>query len=61
MVASRADRNYLVAGMSAFQLAEDDKVLDPASPLFDPSVVPSGIGEALSKHLDRLPARAAPA
>ena len=57
VVASRADRNYLVAGMSAFQLAEDDKVLDPASALFDPSVVPSGIGEALSKYLDRLPAQ----
>ena len=31
VVASRADRNYLVAGMSAFQLAEDDTALDPAS------------------------------
>ena len=35
VVADRADRNYLVAGMSAFQLAEDDTPLDPASPLFD--------------------------
>ena len=56
VVASRADRNYLVAGMSAFQLAEQDTVLDPASPVFDLSVVPRGIGDALSKHLDRLPA-----
>ena len=54
VVASRADRNYLVAGMSAFQLAEDDRVLDPASVRFDPSVVPRGVGEALTKHLDRL-------
>ena len=55
VVAGRADRNYLVAGMSAFQLAEDDRVFDPASALFDPSVVPRGVGEALTKHLDRLP------
>jgi hypothetical protein len=55
VVASRADRNYLVVGMSAFQLGEDDRSLDPASPLFDASDVPSGVGEALSKHLDRLP------
>ena len=57
IVAGRADRNYLVAGMSAFQLAEDGKILDPASPLFDPSVVPSGIGEALSKYFDSLSAQ----
>jgi hypothetical protein len=56
-LADRADRNYLVAGMSAFQLAEDDTVLDPASARFDPSIVPRGIGEALSKYHDRLPAR----
>ena len=57
LVASRADRNYLVAGMSAFQLAEDDRVLDPASAQFDPSIIPRGVGEALTKHLDRLPER----
>ena len=50
-----ADRNYLIAGLSAFQLAEDDTVVDPSSPQFDPSSVPSGIGEALTKHLERLP------
>jgi len=55
VVASRAERNYLVAGMSAFQLGEDDRPLDPASPMFDALDVPSGVGEALSKHLDRLP------
>ena len=55
VVANRADRNYLVAGMSAFQLGEDSRVLEPTSALFDSSVVPRGIGEALSKHLDRLP------
>ena len=57
VVASRADRNYLVAGMSAFQLAEDDRILDPASAQFDASVIPRGVGEALTKHLDRLPER----
>jgi WD40 repeat protein len=55
VVASRADRNYLVTGMSAFQLAEDDTVHDPTSATFNPTVIPRGIGEALSKHFDRLP------
>ena len=57
VVADRAGRNYLVAGMSAFQLAEDAKIVDPASALFDPSIVPSGIDEALNKYLDRLPSQ----
>jgi len=57
VVAERAGRNYLVAGMSAFQLAEDDAVVDPAWPGFDPAVVPRGVGEALTKHLDNLPRR----
>ena len=55
VVANQADRNYLVAGMSAFQLSEDDTVLDPASATFDSSAVPRGIGEALRKYLDTLP------
>src|SRR5262245_57491928 len=55
LVGDRASRNYLVAGMSAFQLAEDYQVVDPATALFDPSVVPSGIGEALSRYLGSLP------
>jgi WD40 repeat protein len=57
LVAQRADRNYLVAGISALQLGEDDEIVDPASTLFDITVVPSGIGEALSKYLDSLSAR----
>ena len=57
VVADRASRNYLVAAMAAFQLGEDAEILDPQAADFDPSAVPSGIGEALSKHLDRLPAR----
>jgi hypothetical protein len=55
VVAARAGRNFLIAGMSAFQLAGDETMFDPRSPLFDPSVVPSGIGEALTKYLDGLP------
>ncbi len=55
VVASRADRNYLVAGMSAFQLGEDDTPVDPAYPLFDASDVPGGVDDALTKHLNRLP------
>ena len=54
IVASHAGQNYLIVGLSAFQLAEDDKVVDPRSPQFDPSSVPGGIGEALTKHLERL-------
>ena len=57
VIAERADRNYLVAGISAFQLSEDDKVLNPSSVRFNRSVVPSGIDEALSKYLDQLPAQ----
>ena len=56
LVAARAGRNYLVVGIAAFHLAEDERVVDPASALFDPSVVPSGIGEALSRYLSSLPA-----
>jgi WD40 repeat protein len=55
LVAARAGRNYLVAGMSAFQLAESDTVVDPATPDFEPSEIPRGVGEALSKYLDSLP------
>jgi hypothetical protein len=43
--------------MSAFQLTEDDRVIDPASVRFDPSTLPSGTGEALSRYLDGPPAK----
>jgi len=55
-ITKRADRNYLVAGMAAFQLAEDPVALNPRSPDFDPSDLPSEVGEALAKHLERLSA-----
>ena len=45
LVAHRAERNYLVTGISAFQLGEDDEMVDPASPVFDIAVVPGGIGK----------------
>jgi hypothetical protein len=54
VVAQRADRNFLVAGMASFQLAEDQAMLNPGLPAFDPSVVPSRVGEALAKYLDGL-------
>jgi WD40 repeat protein len=54
-IAERAGRNYLVAGMAAFQLAEDQYSVDPRSPQFDPDTLPSGVDEALAKHMQRLP------
>jgi hypothetical protein len=57
LVVDRAGRNYLVAGMSAFPLSEDARVRDPAAWGFDPTEIPSGVGEALSKYLERLPTR----
>ena len=55
VVAARADRNFLVAGMSAIQLARKEAVVDPRSDHFAESLVPSGVGEALDKYLDPLP------
>jgi WD40 repeat protein len=55
-ITTRANRNYLVAAMAAFQLAEDDTILDPDAADFDPGAIPSRVGEALSKYLDQLPA-----
>jgi WD40 repeat protein len=54
-IAERADRNYLVAGMAAFQLAEDEVSVDPRSPTFDLDALPSRVDEALAKHMQRLP------
>ncbi len=55
-VAQRAGRNFLVAGMSAFSLAEQVHVIDPISADFDPALVPSSLDEALHKYLNQLPA-----
>jgi WD40 repeat protein len=55
VIARRADRNYLVAAMSAFELSESDEPVDPARPGFDAATLPGTVGEALTKYLDRLP------
>jgi WD40 repeat protein len=55
VIAERAARNFLVAAMSAFPLSIAREILDPAARGFDPAGIPSRIGEALGKYLDRLP------
>src|SRR5262249_8485894 len=55
VIAERAGRNFLVAAMAAVPLSTARTMTDPAAKGFDLAVVPSGVGEALSKYLDRLP------
>ena len=55
MIAERAGRNFLVAAMAAVPLSTARTMTDPAAKGFDPADIPSGVGEALSKYLDRLP------
>ena len=55
MIAERAGRNFLVAAMAAVPLSTAREITDPAAKRFDPAGIPSGVGEALSKYLDRLP------
>jgi WD40 repeat protein len=55
VIAERAKRNFLVAAMAAVPLSTTLAVTDPAAEGFDPARIPSGVGEALSKYLDRLP------
>jgi WD40 repeat protein len=51
LIARRARRSYLVAGMTALALAEDDVVLDPFAPDFDVYSLPSEVGDALERSL----------
>lgn len=53
LIAHRADRNFLVAALAAEPLAQEPSALDPAAPGFDPTDIPSSIGEALRKYLDQ--------
>jgi hypothetical protein len=53
VIAERAGRNFLVAAMAAVPLSTARTVTDPATKRFDPASIPSGVGEALSKYLDR--------
>jgi WD40 repeat protein/V8-like Glu-specific endopeptidase len=55
VIAERAGRNFLVAAMAAVPLSTARTMVDPAAKGFDPAGIPSGIGEALGKYLDRLP------
>ena len=55
VIAERAGRNFLVVAMAAVPLSMARTITDPAAKGFDPAGIPSGIGEALSKYLDRLP------
>jgi V8-like Glu-specific endopeptidase len=55
MIAQRADRNFLVAAMAAVPLSMSRGCVDPASPAFSPSAIPSGVGEVLGKYLEQLP------
>jgi WD40 repeat protein len=55
VIAGRADRNYLIAAMAAAPLSAAPVTIDPAAADFDPSGIPSGVGEALDKYLDSLP------
>ena len=57
MIAQRAGGNFLVAAMAAVPLSAEPGVIDPAATGFDPAGIPSGVGEALHKYLDRLPGR----
>ena len=55
VIAERAGRNFLVAAMAAVPLSTARTMTDPAVKGFDPADMPSGVGEALGKYLDRLP------
>jgi WD40 repeat protein len=55
VIAHRAGGNFLVAAMAAVPLSTARTMIDPAVKGFDPAGIPSGVGEALGKYLDRLP------
>ena len=55
VIADQAGRNFLVAAMAAVPLSTARTMTDPAAMGFAPTSIPSGVGEALSKYLDRLP------
>ena len=53
VIAERAGRNFLVAALAADRLSTARTMTDPAAKGFNPADIPSGVGEALSKYLDR--------
>ncbi|MEV4388045.1 WD40 repeat domain-containing protein, partial [Micromonospora sp. NPDC049580] len=58
VIARRAERNFLVAALTAYRLSVNDHLVDVHAPGFDESTVPRGIGEAFRKHFDALPPEA---
>ena len=54
VIAERAGRNFLVAAMAAVPLSASRTMTDPTATQFDPVGIPSRVGEALNKYLDRL-------
>jgi len=55
IVAERADRNFLVAALTATRLSIAEDALDPSTPGFDTSTLPSTVEEAVDKYLAGLP------
>ncbi|MER7276665.1 trypsin-like peptidase domain-containing protein [Dactylosporangium sp. NPDC000244] len=51
-VAHAADRNYLVAALTATHLSSQDAIVDPAAPGFREDAIPTTVEEAVSKYLD---------
>jgi hypothetical protein len=54
VIAARAGRNHLVAALAADPLSQADTPADPATVGFE-DTLPSSVGEALAKYLDRQP------
>ena len=52
VIAQTARRNFLVAVMTASQLADTSAVVDPAAPGFDITTLPTSVGDALDQFLD---------
>ena len=52
VIAQTARRNFLVAVMTASQLADTRTVVDPAAPGFDITTLPTSVGDALDQLLD---------
>jgi hypothetical protein len=52
VVASRANKNFLVVALAAVQLSERREPVDPAAPAFDVTRLPSTIKDALDRYLE---------
>ena len=52
VIAQAARRNFLIAAMTASQLADTSTVVDPAASAFDITTLPTSVGGALDRLLD---------